>query len=227
MTSADASTTRHGSKADVAYDGIRERIGDGTYGPGSRLVLSQLAAEIGVSVVPVREALRRLAAEGYVDFRRNLGATVAAIDATAYGETMETLAILEATATSLAAPHLGRQDILAARRVNAAMADSLDRLDLARFDELNHELHEILYAACPNAYLLGLVERERARLRGIRRPGYAFVPDRAKQAVTEHGRLIDLIAGQAPPAEIEECARAHRMRTAHRFLERSGAGTAR
>jgi DNA-binding GntR family transcriptional regulator len=227
MTSADVSAQRHGSKTEAAYEAIRGRIADGTYGPGYRLVLDRLAAEIGVSAVPVREALRRLAAEGYVDFKRNLGATVCTVDATAYGETMETLAILEATATSLAAPHLGKKDIRAASRLNDAMADSLERLDLIGFDNLNHEFHETLYSACPNSYLLGLVERERARLRGIRSPGYAFVPDRAQQAVAEHNHLIALIAGQAPPAEIEEYARAHRTRTAHRFLERYNAGASR
>jgi DNA-binding GntR family transcriptional regulator len=227
MTAADASTKRHESKTEAAYATIRERITDGTYGPGYRLVLDRLATEIGVSAVPVREALRQLAAEGYVDFRRNLGATVSTIDATAYAETMETLAILEATATSLAAPHLGKKDIGTAGHLNEAMADSLERLDVVSFDNLNHELHETLYSACPNTYLLGLVERERARLRGIRNPGYSFVPDRAQQAVAEHNHLIALIAGQAPPAEIEEYARAHRMRTAHRFLERYNAGFGR
>lgn len=214
-----------GSKAEVAYENIRERILDGTYGPGYRLVLDRLAAEIGVSAVPVREALRRLEAEGYVDFKRNVGATVCSIDATAYGETMETLAILEATATALAAPHLGKKEIKAARRLNDAMVRSLERLDPVSFSNLNQELHETLYRACPNTYLLGLVEREGVRLRGIRNSTFAFVPERAQQAVAEHTRLIDLIENQSTPGKIEDYARAHRMRTAHRFLERHGSGS--
>jgi len=226
-TPADASTKRPGSKAEVAYDSIRERIVDGTYGPGYRLVLDRLASEIGVSAVPVREALRRLEAEGYVDFKRNLGATVSNIDATAYAETMETLAILEATATALAAPHVSKKDIRTARRLNDALADSLERFDLVGFGDLNQELHETLYSACPNAYLLGLVERERARLGTIRNSNFAFVPDRAQQAFVEHNHLIDLVANQAPPTEIEEYARSHRMRTAQRFLERYNAGIGR
>ena len=51
-------------------------------GRQGRLVLSSIAEELGFSVVPVREAIRRLEAEGLVTFERNVGATVAAIDAT-------------------------------------------------------------------------------------------------------------------------------------------------
>src|SRR5690348_12410648 len=73
-----------GSKADAAYEWIRAGILEGTYGAGHRLVLERLASEIGVSPVPVREALRRLEAEGYVEFQRNVGATVRTIDAAGY-----------------------------------------------------------------------------------------------------------------------------------------------
>src|SRR5215207_5753378 len=64
------------SKADHAYETILRSILDGEYEPGERLVIERLARELGVSVVPVREAIRRLEADGYVTFTRNIGATV-------------------------------------------------------------------------------------------------------------------------------------------------------
>lgn len=223
-TTANLTSKSRGSKAEVAYDSIRSKIIDGTYGPGYRLVLDRLAGEIGVSAVPVREALRRLEAEGYVDFKRNLGATVCSIDATAYAETMETLAVIESFATALAAPKLTARDIKAARKINDMMASSLERLDPVSFSRRNHELHELLYRPCPNHYLLGLVEREWARLKGIRHSSFAFVPDRAQQAVAEHTKLLDLIEAGSSATKIEDYARAHRMRTARRFLERYNSG---
>ena len=51
------------SKADHAYDSILQSILDGEYEPGERLVIERLARELGVSVVPVREAIRRLEAD--------------------------------------------------------------------------------------------------------------------------------------------------------------------
>jgi DNA-binding GntR family transcriptional regulator len=212
-----------GSKSQVAYEWIRAQICKGSYGPGHRLVLDQLASEIGVSSVPVREALRRLEAEGYVDFKRNQGATVSHVDAEGCAQTMQTLAILEAYATALAAPRVPRKDIAKAREINEDMAASLEELDPVMFSKLNHEFHKTLYELCPNAHLLSVVERESDRLRGIRQPMFAFVPSRARQARAEHAELVDLIESQAPPWKIEDRAREHRMRTVQRFLNHHAA----
>ena len=89
------------SKSQAAYDAVRERILDRTYEPGYRLVLQTIADELKCSVVPVREAIRRLEAEGLVVFTQNKGATVAEVDAELYLNTMQTLAILEGSATCL------------------------------------------------------------------------------------------------------------------------------
>ena len=77
---ATAAGTGAGSKSEQAYTAVKGRIVDGTYSPGYRLVLAKIAEDLGVSVVPVREAIRRLEAEGLVKFERNVGATVSGID---------------------------------------------------------------------------------------------------------------------------------------------------
>src|SRR6478609_4358119 len=106
------------SKSQLAYGFIRERIDDGRYVPGYRLVLGQIARELDVSVVPVREAIRRLEAEGLVTFERNVGAQVALIKETEYLHTMETLALVEGAATAMSAPLLGPNHVRRAREVN-------------------------------------------------------------------------------------------------------------
>jgi len=68
------------SKQERAYALIRRRILEGTYQPGYRLIISTLADELGVSAVPVREAIRRLEAEGRVVYRHNAGSRVAPLD---------------------------------------------------------------------------------------------------------------------------------------------------
>lgn len=90
------------SKAQIAYTWVREHIVSGDYAPGYRLVLSTLAAELDMSVVPVREAIRQLEAEGLANFERNVGARVAMIDEARYVESMEALGILEGAATAMA-----------------------------------------------------------------------------------------------------------------------------
>jgi len=68
------------SKHERAYAVIRQRILDGAYQPGHRLVIGTLAGELGISTVPVREAIRRLEAEGRVVYRHNAGARVTPVD---------------------------------------------------------------------------------------------------------------------------------------------------
>lgn len=208
------------SKAAVAYELIREGIVAGRYPPGSRLIIDQLARDLNVSAVPIREAVRRLEVGGYVTFQQNLGATVATIDAQAYGESMQTLAVLEGAATALASPHLTADDLEEASAINDAMKASLEALDPVKFTAGNHAFHSVLYGHCPNTHLGSVIEREWDRLKVIRRSTFAFVPERAREAVIEHDELLRLLSVDAPANDIEAFARAHRMRTANRFLHR-------
>ena len=75
---------REGSKSEQAYAWVRSRIISRAFVPGYRLVLGAIAGELDMSVVPVREAIRRLEAEGLVTFERNIGAHVALVDESEY-----------------------------------------------------------------------------------------------------------------------------------------------
>ncbi len=72
--SRTTSSSETSSKSERAYVAIKEKILCGEYTPGYRLVLAKLADDLGFSVVPVREAIRRLEAENFVTFERNVGA---------------------------------------------------------------------------------------------------------------------------------------------------------
>jgi DNA-binding GntR family transcriptional regulator len=201
------------SKSQLAYRFIRERIDDGRYVPGYRLVLGQIAGELDVSVVPVREAIRRLEAEGLVTFQRNVGAQVALIKETEYLHTMQTLSIVEGAATSLSAPYLTPDHLRRAREVNERMRRTLDDFDPHRFTELNLEFHSVLFEECPNPHILDLVHRGWNRMKVLRDSSFSFVPGRARESVDEHERLIELIEDGADPLDIELAARRHRTTT--------------
>lgn len=205
------------AKSEIAYRFLKERITGGGYGPGYRLVLDAIGRELGISPVPVREAIRRLEAEGYVAYERNVGPRVAAIDAGAYAHSMEVLALLEGACTAAAAPHLAGRDLAEAAEINDRMAASLTDFDPVGFTRLNQEFHRVLCAPCPNPHLRGLVEREWARLDAIRRSTFAVVPGRSPVSISEHARLVDLIRTGAPAADIEACAREHKLATLSAF----------
>ena len=206
------------SKSELAYQWIKERIAKGDYSSGYRLVLSGLAKELEVSVVPVREAIRRLEAEGLVTFERNVGAQVVMLDPAEYLYTMQALSVIEGVATSLAAPHITARDIEHARATNLRMRECLDHFDPHRFTELNKEFHGALFAKCPNPHILDLVFRGWSRLRVLRNSTFAFVPGRTRDSINEHDQLLQIIEAKAGPIEIELAVRAHRMATLNAFL---------
>jgi DNA-binding GntR family transcriptional regulator len=211
------------SKHEIVYDAIRSRILDGSYGPGHRLVLDRIAREFDVSPVPVREAVRRLEAQGYVDFQRNVGARVATFDEAQFAETTEVLAVLEGAATALAAPRMRKTDITAARRSNERLSQLLGDFDPIRFSRENRVFHFVFYDRCPNRQLRALVEQQWARLDTIRRSSFIFVPGRARRSVSEHEHVIRLVERGATASEIESVTRAHKLHTIQALATASAA----
>lgn len=207
-----------GSKSARAYDYIRERIVDHRYTPGYRLVLGTIADDLDMSVVPVREAIRRLEAEGFVTFEHNVGARVALADETEYTYSMQTLGLVEGAAIALSAPLLTDADLDRALQINERMRRMLDQLDPHEFTRLNEQFHAVLFEPCPNPQILELVRRGWGRLRGVRDSTFAFVPERARHSVAEHDDLVRLIRDRALALDVELNARDHRWRTLGAFL---------
>ncbi|GAA3658878.1 GntR family transcriptional regulator [Microbacterium marinilacus] len=219
MTSVETATAAAASKSERAYGWLRERIARREFGPGYRIVLAPVAQQLGMSVVPVREAIRRLEAEGLVEFARNVGARVSIVDRDEYVHSMQTLGVVEGIATALSAPALGAADLARAESVNDHLAALLDDFDPVTFTRLNQDFHAVLFEPCPNPHLLDLVHRGWARLQGLRDSTFAFVPGRAHESVEEHVEILDLIRTGADPVEIEMAARQHRWRTMNAYLE--------
>jgi DNA-binding GntR family transcriptional regulator len=91
-------------------------------------VLGTIAGELGMSVVPVREAIRQLEAEGLVMFERNVGARVSMVDDTAYRFSMQSLSILEGGDGPL------RTRAQRRRRAPCTPGQRADGRDVERFD---------------------------------------------------------------------------------------------
>jgi DNA-binding GntR family transcriptional regulator len=206
------------SKSQLAYQWIKERIVQKEYTPGYRLVLGAIAGDLDMSVVPVREAIRQLEAEGLVTFERNVGAHVSMVDDSAYRYSMQALGILEGTATALAARRLTAEDVRQARTVNELMIETLDHFDPKSFTALNHRFHSILYSKCSNPRMLELVTAEWGRLGHLRDSTFSFVPGRAQESVAEHENILVLIEQGAPLGEIEKTARRHRSATLDAYM---------
>ncbi|GAA5026567.1 GntR family transcriptional regulator [Microbacterium fluvii] len=206
------------SKSQRAYQWIKQRIVEQEFTPGYRLVLGSIASDLGMSVVPVREAIRQLEAEGLVTFERNVGARVSMVDDSQYRFSMQALSILEGTATALAARSLTADDLRAARAVNELMVETLAHFDPRRFTALNQEFHAVLFGKCANPRILELVNAEWGRLGHLRDSTFSFVPGRAQESVKEHEEIVRLIETGAALRDIELAARRHRSATLDAYL---------
>lgn len=216
---ADSTSSENISKSERVYRALHKSILLGEYSAGYRLVLDRIAREMGVSPVPVREAVRRLEAEGLVEFQRNVGAIVSGVDKKDYAVTMETMAVMEAYATALSIPYMTEEDLAEAHKLNDQMRESLKgTFDPRRFTTLNNQFHRILTQRCPNHRLFDLLEREWDRISIIRRSAFAFDPKYSTRSVDEHDEILKLIEEGAPSVDVELLVREHKMRTMRQYV---------
>lgn len=208
------------SKQEWTYSVLRERIVNGTYGQGHRLVIDAIARELEVSPMPVREAVRRLEAEGWVHYERNHGASVRPLDDTTWAESMTALAVLDGYATSIAAPLLTGEDFAALREANDAMRAALEDMDAMKVSAANLAFHHRIQDRCPNSYLRLHLRSMQERLNTMQGRIFMFIPGRGRISTEEHERLIALMETGAPAAETETFTREHTMRTVAVYLER-------
>ena len=145
--------------AERAYQTIRARIMDGSVPPGAALREEALAAEIGVSRTPVRDALRRLLADGLVESERNRGTFVAEITTDDLLEVYQLRAMLEGFAARRAASRITPGELAALR----GLADQMEAIEgppeqvVARFHALNAEFHATLVRAARSRRVEGML----------------------------------------------------------------------
>lgn len=190
------------SVVDQAYLAIRERIDDGRLARGTRLHQEDLAAELGVSRTPVREALRRLAAEGRVELLTNRGARVADIDPAAMPEPYEARLVIEPGAAALAA----RRDVPATlkRRLRGAIAaQRAGAGDVQLSFAANRDFHLGLVEASGNQLLLQFAEHLWvARIGAAIYEQQAETVERMLLDADEHEAILDAVErGDARKAE--------------------------
>lgn len=211
--SPSGSPSSPGNKTQHVYDYVMERIVDGTFAAGSALNIGILAEETGVSLIPTREALRRLESEGLIEFVYHRGVRVRELGIDEYREIMQTQAVLEALAVRLTVPLLGSDELSRARAANDRMNEAYRRGDFHGYNEASLEFHGLLHAQCPNHHLRDMLDRGQSRVAAVRAAVVGYRGTLALRLSDEHEHMLDRIAAGAPAAEIEALMRAHREGT--------------
>jgi DNA-binding GntR family transcriptional regulator len=184
-----------------AYRALKTAVLSGRFHPGTPVTLAMLSEMLGTSDMPVREALKRLTAEGAFEATPNRSARVPVLSAGAVKQILDLRVELEGRAAAEAADHMSKRHIDQLLALDAAMAQALNARDLPRYVQLNMEFHFSIYRTAGNEPLLALIEALWLRMA----PLVAFNLTRA-----ENVRNIPFdAAGRAHHANIIDAFRAH------------------
>lgn len=186
--------------AERAYTWVRDGILKGRQGAGSRLTEQELAEAVGVSRTPIREALRRLHAEGLVHFEPNHGAIVASFELHDAEEIFELRALLEPAGARRAAGSATAQEIAELRLLaEQQMRESTSRQGayLTRIGELNDRFHRLIQQASNSRRLTkalsGILE---APL--ILRTFSAYTAGELRRSADQHLELVQALEARDP-----------------------------
>lgn len=144
---------------DQTTEALRERILRGAYGDNMPLRQDAIAAELGVSRIPVREALRQLEAEGLVVFNPHRGAVVSTLSIGEIEELFELRAQIESDLVRRAVPQATREDVARARDTLKAYDAAFRKGEVTAWGKLNWEFHATLYAPADRPFTMAVVQR--------------------------------------------------------------------
>ncbi|HWX47279.1 MAG TPA: GntR family transcriptional regulator [Roseomonas sp.] len=197
------------STGSSAYELLLDAIDSGALPPGTRLREADLAERFRISRTPVREALKRLEAQGLVSHEPHHGAIVATLD---YGQMVELYdmrAVLEGTAARQAALHATPTEIEVLQEM--VERDRGLEEDAPALAATNRLFHRQIRLSARNRFLNTMLENLRLSL-ALLSGTTLGIPQRGHVAVEEHARIVAAIAAHDP--EAAEAAARHHIRNA-------------
>jgi DNA-binding GntR family transcriptional regulator len=197
--------------ADAAYSALRQSILQGDLAPGERLRSDALANDLKVSRTPVREALRRLEAEGLIE-RSGSGLIVREFSEQDLTELFYVREALEGMAARLAAENATPREIGEIRELLDDMETLGQRGELVALRALTADYHRLVGRAAHNGRLLQSLEHLLAHVRQMQTSTLLNIQGRAAEALKEHRDLLQALEAR-DSERAEKIARAHRRKT--------------
>nr|WP_298681880.1 GntR family transcriptional regulator [uncultured Dongia sp.] len=186
---ADDALISKRTMADEVADVLRGRILSGRLTAGEPIRQEHVAKELGVSRIPLREALSQLAAEGFVTLTAHKGAVVAPLSLAEVEELFELRLMLEDGLLARAIPHMGKGDFAA---LDALIDESRAPDGLQRWGALNWRFHEVMYLPADRPVTLKLLKRVHDNIDRYLRLEIAMSVEGRNRGYREHQELVDL-----------------------------------
>ncbi len=206
---------------EIAYEAIRDAVLSGRYPGGKRLIADEVAKDLGVSRMPVREALHRLGVAGLITITPHRGAVVSQLSETEIVEIYHIRAVLDGLAARLATPNLTPDDHQRLNDLLDDMAGAVKTRSLKAVLDVNAKFHRIIWKAARAPRLQELLENLYAASQRYRNIS-VLIPGRLDQITHDH-RLIVRALARCDAAAAERYANEHHEGTARRLLASIGA----
>ncbi len=224
----------HATLYEKVYEELRNALMSGRFLPGETLTIRGVAEALGTSIMPVREALRRLAAQRAVEFHADRSIRIPLLDEQSFDELLEMRFLLEGRAVAAAAQRMTRSEWGAANALNSAYVDAAGDATPTKRLLANRHFHFTIYQAARAPLLLSLIE-----MMWLQSGPYLMAPMGWRAAPKEgssyfasgiihHDELLDALnrgdaaaAAAAVQADIRDAAQAYRAVLAAREAEQS------
>lgn len=217
-----ASTRESGASAD-AVEHVRDAIRSGRFAPGDRIVEREIADELGISSIAVRDAFARLAQEGWIERLPRRGVRVRPLDAETIDDITSVRALLEGEAASRAAARIARGDVDGeldgsalglVEGIPTAMTRAGRRGDRDALLALDDAFHAALWHLAGSPTLEEMLQNLRARVTPLIRESLHLIPDDELPQMGEwHAELLAAIHEGPRPARTAAAHHTDRTRT--------------
>jgi DNA-binding GntR family transcriptional regulator len=182
----------HRTIASAAAEEIRRRIINGEFPGGHQLRQDQLSAELGISRIPLREALVQLESEGLVRILPHRGAVVSELSAEEITELFDLRRLLEPRLLERSAPLLNPSDYMELERNLNEYSDEFKNMNVSRWGQLNTQFHLLLYSKSGLTRTFGIVSLLLQSTDRYTRLQLSLTQASRLRAEKEHKALVDL-----------------------------------
>ena len=197
------------SKKDLVKQALREAILNGELAPGTRLIIDDLADQLGVSPIPVREALQQLQADGYVEIQPFLGTRVTPIEAESVVEVFSLLETIEIVTSRHACLHMTEDERVALMDAVKKMDELVRVRDAEAWSQENRRFHQIICDRAGTHLLASVMTKVLDHWDRLHRVFLKEVfADRLPEAQEEHRQILEAIEANDPD-KVEAVIRKH------------------
>jgi len=179
------------------YRKLKKEIIKGSFKPGNKILEGRIAEQMGISRTPVREAIRELAAEGFVTLSPNQGVVVRSVSVENIREVLQIHSVLEGLAARLSCEVTNEEDLKELENYVNKMEKLVEKKDLLTYSEVDLKFHELIVNICRNKRLIQMRrnisdQAQRYRISSL------SIPRRLKESLKEHQKILEAFKTKDP-----------------------------